>query len=277
MERSVDWRELEELAEALADAAAAETLPRFRQGVAVSGKESTSGFDPVTEADRAAEGAMRSLIRARFPSHGIVGEEHGTEETGSRWTWVLDPIDGTRAFISGFPTWGTLIGLLRDGEPVLGVIDQPWTGERWVGTPSGTRYRCRGVDGVARCRPCAGLGEASLSATSPEIFATPEERAVWSELTAKTRIRKWGGDCYGYAMVASGHLDLVVEAGLALYDIAAVIPVIRGAGGIVTTWSGAPVRAGGCVIAAGDPAVHREALAVAQGASSSHIEAKAAE
>ena len=244
--------ELVALAHRLADAARAETVPRFRTALAVDDKADV-GFDPVTLADRSAEAAMRALLQTEVPEHGIVGEEHGTAAGASEWRWILDPVDGTRAFIAGFPTWVTLIGLFRGEEPAYGLIDAPATDDRWAGGLG--RPMRPGV------RPCADLASAVISTTSAELFRTPGTRAGWQALCARTRLRRYGGDGYAYGLLAAGHLDGIVEFGLQLYDVAAVIPVVRAAGGQITGWDGgSPVR--GHVVASGDPRVHDQILEV---------------
>jgi myo-inositol-1(or 4)-monophosphatase len=255
------------LASALADAATAQTWRRFRTGLAVDDKRPAAGFDPVTEADREAEAAMRRLLAERAPDHGVVGEEHGSVVGTAPWTWVLDPIDGTRAFIAGFPTWTTLIGLLHEGEPVAGIIEAPATGERWTGVVGvGTTWTRAGRSEPARVRRCARLADAVLSTTNAELFRTAPERDAWDTLCDRTRLRRYGGDGYAYGLVASGTLDLVVELGLAPYDVVGPIAVVRAAGGIATAWDGGPAADGGTLIAAGDPRVHAEALALLRAA-----------
>jgi myo-inositol-1(or 4)-monophosphatase len=248
-----------EAAEAAADAAGAVIRPLFRSALLVEAKGDAS---PVTEADRGAETAIRALLAARFPDHGIVGEEHGAERPDAEWVWVLDPIDGTRAFVTGRPLFGCLIALLHRGVPVLGVIDQPATGERWVGVAGRpTRFRSP-MGGRAACRPCPLLAEAELSCTSPDMFATPADRAGFDRLRAAARRVTWGGDCYAYGLVALGLVDVVCEGTMKLWDWAALVPVIEGAGGRVTDWSGRPLTPGsdGHVLAVGDPALLPEAV-----------------
>jgi len=240
------------LAHRVADAARAHSLPRFRAGIPVDDKRPQARFDPVTEADRAAEAAMRELLADQVPLHGILGEEHGETASDSDWRWILDPIDGTRAFISGFPTWVTLIGLLHQGQPAFGLIDAPATDDRWAG---GAGHPSGGV------RPCASLEQAVLSTTSAEMFRTPGEHAAWQALCARSRLRRYGGDGYAYGLLASGHIDAVIESGLQLYDVAAVIPVVRAAGGRVTGWDGGDALRGH-VVASGDPRVHEQILEV---------------
>ena len=251
-----------ELAMALADAAANVARHYFRTPVAVEDKADRS---PVTIADREAEAVMRRLINQAHPEHGILGEELGPERTSADWVWVLDPIDGTRAFITGKPSFGTLIALLHQGRPVLGVIDQPILRERWLGVHG----RATTLNGQPiRVRPCPELRLAALYATAPEMF-TGDERPVWEALRAQVKLPRYGADCYAYGLLAAGFVDLVVEASLQPYDILALVPVIEGAGGITSDWQGRPLTldnaGGGRAIAAGDARMHKAALAVLNG------------
>ncbi|MBO9712419.1 histidinol-phosphatase [Sphingomonas sp.] len=233
----------------LADAAGAAIRPRFR---AEFGLETKADLSPVTLADREAEEAMRRLIIAERPMDGIAGEEFGVREGTSGRQWVLDPIDGTRAFIAGRPIFGTLIALVEDGWPVIGVIDQPVLRERWIGVVG----RATEFNGApASTRLCRELSQALLATTSPALFDDAQLHA-FEHLDAAVRSTVLGGDCYNYACLASGHLDVVVEAGLKLHDFAALVPVVEGAGGRMCDWQGDPLHAGsnGEVIAAGDPA-----------------------
>ena len=239
------------LALRLADVAGAAIRPLFR-GQWSEERKADRSF--VTEADRAAEAAMRRLIEAEFSADGIIGEEYGTRNEGAGRQWVLDPIDGTTSFIAGRPIFGTLIALLQDGWPVLGIIDQPIAGERWVGR-IGQPTLFNGKP--AQARPLKELGDAVLATTSPHLFSNEEAdafMAVAKQVAEKKII--YGGDCYNYGLVASGHIDVVIEAGLKLYDYAALVPVVEGAGGIMADWQGNPLDAGsdGTVIALGDPA-----------------------
>lgn len=239
------------LAVALADAAGAAIRPLFR-GAWSHERKADRSF--VTEADRAAEAAMRKLIEDTFPADGIIGEEYGTRNEGAGRQWVLDPIDGTASFIAGRPIFGTLIALLQGGWPVLGIIDQPIAGERWVGA-IGRPTLFNGQP--AATKPLKELSDAVLATTSPHLFTNEEADAFMS--VAKTVAEKkivFGGDCYNYGLVASGHIDVVIEAGLKLYDYAALVPVVEGAGGMMADWQGNPLDAGsdGTVIALGDPA-----------------------
>jgi inositol-phosphate phosphatase/L-galactose 1-phosphate phosphatase/histidinol-phosphatase len=235
------------LASLLADAAGAAIRPHFRAGFAV---ETKSDASPVTVADRAAEAAIRQLLATHRPDDGIIGEEYGEDRPDAERVWVLDPIDGTRAFVAGRPLFGTLIGLLVQGTPVLGVIDQCIIGDRWLAGP-GHPTTLNGVP--ARTRPCAALAAARLGTTSPHAFPDGDFPA-FERLRAGVADTLYGGDCHNYGLAASGHLDLVVEAGLKLHDWAALVPVLSGAGGVMTDWAGQPLRqgSGGRVIAAGD-------------------------
>jgi len=240
-------------AEAAADVAGAVVRPFFRAGLGADQKADRS---PVTIADRTAERAMRAVLAERFPEHGVLGEEFGLDLPEARLRWVLDPIDGTRAFITGRPTFGTLVALLDGDRPILGVIDQPVTRERWVGAV-GRRTRFSGkLGGSAGCRPCASLADAELSCTSPEMLAG-DALPRWRRLAAAVRRNYWGGDCYAYGLLAIGQIDLVAECDMKLWDWAALVPVVEGAGGRLTDWSGATLRADGdgTVLAVGDPAL----------------------
>lgn len=245
-------------AQELAEAAAAEILPRFRQDLGVENKLDR-GFDPVTEADRAAETAMRALITARYPDHSIYGEELGAQIGKGPIAWSLDPIDGTRAFISGLPLWGVLIALLDEGQPALGVIDQPYLQERFIGWGGGAHALIRGEHRALRTRECAHLRDAILSTTDPHLFSGAEAGG-FEQVRATAKMTRFGCDCYAYAMLAMGKIDMVIESGLKPHDVHALIPVIEGAGGIITNWRGDPCKSGGQVIAAGDPRIHRQAL-----------------
>jgi myo-inositol-1(or 4)-monophosphatase len=244
----------------LADAAAAVTLPYFRSGITAEHKPGPADFDPVTVADRETEEAMRALIRDTYPDHAILGEEGGGK-AGPGSTWVLDPIDGTRSFISGFPTWGTLIAYNEGAEPIVGLMDQPFTGERYHGSPAGAFLG----DKRLHVRPCRSLAEATLYATTPDMFASPEEKAAFARLETHVKLRRFGGDCYAYCMLAAGFVDLVVEASMAPYDIQALIPIVEAAGGIVTDWQGQSAAQGGRILAAGNRALHDAAMAVLNG------------
>jgi inositol-phosphate phosphatase / L-galactose 1-phosphate phosphatase / histidinol-phosphatase len=244
-----------ELAHRLADAAGAVIRPYFRQRVEIIDKEDAS---PVTIADRDSETAMRELIARRFPDHGIIGEEHGAERPDAEYVWVLDPIDGTKSFISGVPLFGTLISLLHRGQPVLGLIDQPISRERWLGA-TGRDSTFNGAP--IRTRPCASLPAATVFTTSPDMFAGADAER-FGRVRQAAKLVRYGGDCYAYGLCALGFVDAVIEAGLKLYDFCAVIPVIAGAGGVVTDWDGRAPGLGsdGRILACGDPVLHRELL-----------------
>ena len=256
-----------ELANKLADLAAEQTLPRFRASLAVSDKGATVGapttgrFDPVTAADREAEAVMVQAIKARFPDHGIVGEEHGTHQADRTNKWVLDPVDGTRAFISGIPTWGTLIGFQTDGSAVAGVMDQPYLGERFLTTVDGPKLRHR--DGSTRSLVTSNvreLAEATVTSTDPNLFSEGFERDAFGRVSRTALLTRYGLDCYGYCLVALGTIDAVVEAGLQAYDIAALVPIIEAAGGVVTTWEGSSPLNGGRIAAAANRHLHEQIL-----------------
>jgi len=238
-------------------------LPLFRAEVGVEDKGGARGYDPVTAADKSAEAAIRQAIAARHPDHGVVGEEYGADRPTADYVWVLDPIDGTRAFVAGLPLWTTLIGLRFEGRPVLGSIGQPFIGETYLGHAGGSHLHTAGGVTPLRVRPCPGLGGATIATTDADLYFGEEERAAWRELRARTRIARQGCDAYAYAMVARGTVDLVVEAGLQAWDVDAAIPVLEGAGGFVRSWAGGAVgRNGGQVVFAGDQACLDEALAL---------------
>lgn len=254
-----DLASLTAFAERLCDAARRETLPRFRRRIAVVNKADGRDFDPVTEADRAAEAALAALIADEHPDHGVLGEEHGRRPGTGPYEWALDPIDGTRGFIAGLPLWTTLVALAFAGRPVLGVIDQPYLDERFAGCDGEAWFRHGSVRRPLRVRPCARLTEATVSTTDPGLF-DGAEAAAFEQVRRAARLTRYGGDAYAYAMLADGSIDLVIESGLMPYDVRALIPVVEGAGGIVTDWRGNPRPDGGQVIAAGDARAHAEAL-----------------
>ena len=252
------YREFEALAHRLADRAGEIQRRYFRSPVSVETKADQS---PVTIADREAEAAMRELIAAACPGHGILGEEHGRERTDAEFVWVLDPIDGTKSFITGRPLFGTLIALAHRGRPVLGLIDQSILHERWVGLAGGGAvHNGRPI----RVRPCPRLDDAVLFSTSPRLFKAGAETAAFDRVADRVRLPMFGGDCYAYGLLAMGFADLVVEAGLQPYDFMALVPVIEGAGGLVGDWQGRPLAldSPGQVLAAGDARVHAAAQAL---------------
>jgi histidinol phosphatase-like enzyme (inositol monophosphatase family) len=247
-----------------ADAAATHTLAGFRTPLAVENKWE-SGFDPVTAADRDAEIAIRAVLSARFPDHGIIGEEWDPKASAGEYDWIVDPIDGTRAFISGVPVWGTLIGLMHRGRAVAGLMAQPFTGETYLGLPGSAIYR-RGDD--IRQLKTSGVTElrhAKVTATSPDIFEQGGTTDNISRLRKATLQLRWGLDCYGYCLLAAGHIDIVAESVLKNVDIAPLIPIIENAGGVVTTWDGGPAEAGGNCVAAATPELHEAAMKALRG------------
>ena len=246
---------------ARAEAVAAEmTLPLFRTVFAVDNKLA-GGFDPVTVADTEAERVIREAIEAAYPDHSIIGEEWPDRAGTAPYTWIIDPIDGTRAFISGVPVWGTLVGLLHEGQAVAGMMAQPFSGERWIALDGATLYGRNGEAAPVRTSTTTALEKAKLTTTAPELFASPAQAAAWRAISSRALQVRYGLDCYGYCLLASGHLDLVVEAGLKDVDIAPLIPIIEGAGGVITTWDGGPAEKGGDCVAAATPELHAAAMA----------------
>jgi myo-inositol-1(or 4)-monophosphatase len=263
--------DFERFVEQLADVSAEAILPFFRTAIAAEDKaRGGAAFDPVTEADRGAENAMRRLIQETFPAHGLIGEEFGSRNDDAEYVWVLDPIDGTKSFICGFPTWGTLIGLTHRGAAVYGLMNQPFTRERFSGDGEAAYWRgpARHGNGMEKralkTRACADLSHATLMTTSP-LLIDAELRENFHRVEHSVRLSRYGGDCYAYCALAAGHVDLVIETNLNPYDIVALIPIVEGAGGIVTTWSGESAAQGGAVIAAGDRRVYEAAMALLAG------------
>ncbi|MHA7871342.1 MAG: histidinol-phosphatase [Hyphococcus sp.] len=251
----------------LARAARQETLPRFRNDASVVDKVSkNAGFDPVTDADREGERVMRAMIAERFPDHGVIGEEFGAHNRDARWRWVLDPVDGTRAFICGMPTWTTLIALEQEGDPVLGVIDQPYTDDCWIAAGGETAFSRGGAVSVCRTSGVTDIAKVRLSTTDPRAdsyFGEGPARA-FSRLAGAARVARFSMDAYAYALLASGELDIVVETSLQHHDYAALKPVIEGAGGIITNWRGGAVGSddSGETLAAATPELHAAAMAL---------------
>ena len=248
------------LALRLADAAGAEIRPHFRKPLAVEDK---ADLTPVTAADRAAEAVMRELIEAYFPEHGIIGEEFGRVREDAELFWVLDPIDGTKSFISGVPLFGTLIALTRNGHPILGVIDQPISRERWVGATG----RPTTLNGAAiHCRSCSTLAAATLFATTPDMFKG-DDAIAFARVSSTVKLTRFGADCYAYGLVAAGFVDLVLEASLKPYDFCAMVPIVEGAGGVATDWRGKALDlvSDGRILVAGDRRAHLAALALLDG------------
>jgi histidinol-phosphatase len=243
-------------------AVSGETIrPFFRSALSVENKSRSGGFDPVTAADRAAETAMRALIKRTFPEHGVVGEELGADRPDAEYVWVLDPIDGTKSFICGLPAWGTLIALTRGGVPIYGMMHQPFTREHFSGDGRGARYRGPAGDRALRVRPCAALSDAIMLTTSP-LLMNEADRQAFRRVEKEVRLSRYGGDCYAYCVLAAGHVDLLIETELKPHDVLALIPIIEGAGGIMTTWDNGRPHNGGRIIAAGDKRVHEHAMAL---------------
>ena len=217
-------------------------------------------FDPVTAADRAVEALIRRQVEARFPEHGILGEEYGSSRPDAPYQWVIDPIDGTRSFMMGLPTWGILIALTHNGVPVLGVMSQPFTGEIFWSTEHGARTSGPLGEAALGVRPCAGLASAVLASTHPSLFRSAHELARFEAVQSRVKLARYGGDCYLYSLLAAGQIDLVIEANLQAFDIAALVPIIERSGGIVSTWNGGAAAGGGQIIAAGDKRVYDEAI-----------------
>lgn len=251
--------ELTAFAIATAESAGRETLPYFRSALEVEDKRTGGRFDPVTAADQQAEQVVRRAIGQAYPRHGVFGEEFG-HQSGNGLTWVIDPIDGTRAFMTGMLHWGVLLALFDGARPVLGVMHQPFTGETFYGAGGQAFYRARGTERALRCRACGTLADAVLTTTSPKLFRGAGERAAFDALEGAVKLSKYGGDCYIYAMLAMGLVDLATDAGLQAYDIQALIPIIEGAGGVVSTLAGEDASFGGLVVAAGSAELHRQAI-----------------
>jgi len=242
-------------------ASAAAIAPLFRADHGLEDKGHPGWFDPVTAADKGAEAAIRKLISEHYPEHGVIGEEYGEDRPDAEFVWVLDPVDGTRAFIAGLPVWTTLIGLRHQGVPVLGSIGQPYIGELFIGHAGGSRLLSRGESRPLRVRACPRLTDAIIATTDPDGCFKGAELGAWTQVRAAARLARLGCDAYAYAMVALGALDMVIEAGLKCWDIESAIPLIQGAGGLVTDWRGQPVgQQGGQVVIAGDRACLDEAL-----------------
>lgn len=269
---------LEAFALELAQVAARVTLPLFRRGVGVEDKGAPDKpgvaavrFDPVTEADRGAEAAIRQAIGARFPDHGVIGEEYGEDRGDAEFVWVLDPVDGTRAFIAGIPLWTTLIALRHQGAPVVGLIGQPYLEEAFVGSARGSRLVQPNGERALKVKPCASLGEALVGVTDPLAYFTAPEQAAFAKVRDAARLVRLGGDAYFFALAALGTLDLAVEpAACKAWDVEAAIPLMRGAGGIMTDWRGGEIgRNGGQVVLAGDARCHEQAVRLLEGAATS--------
>ncbi|MFK4812457.1 histidinol-phosphatase [Devosia sp. ZW T5_3] len=253
----LDLAKIEATLLAAADAAATCTLPLFRTSLAVDNKLS-QGFDPVTEADKSAETAIRAVIAEAFPDHAIIGEEWGTSGN-SEYCWIIDPVDGTRSFISGAPVWGTLIGFAHNGVAIAGLMSQPFIGETFLAVPGRATYRRAGAAQPIRTSGQTELAQSRVFTTTPNLFLG-EHWPKWQAMESATRLQRFGMDCYGYALLAAGHADLVIEPSLNTYDIAALIPIIRQAGGAIACWDGSEPTGGGDVVAAATPELLKKAL-----------------
>ena len=251
--------EFESFAVELAGLAAEAALPWFRSDVETEDKGGGRGFDPVTRADRDAEAAIRRRIAERYPDHGVIGEEYGADRPDAEHVWVLDPVDGTRAFIAGLPLWTTLIALRAEGRPSVGVIAQPYLDEVFLGGPSGAALIARGQSQAIRTRACESLNQAIIATTDPDIF-TGAELGAWTQVRAAARLARLGCDAYAYAMLAAGRIDLVAETSLKPWDWSALVPVIEAAGGEVTNWRGETPDDTGQILAVGDAAIRDQAL-----------------
>lgn len=244
----------------LADASGAVIRPYFRQRIEVVHKPGVHAFDPVTEADRGAERAIRAIIERERPDDGILGEEYGEKPGRNSLRWVLDPVDGTRAFITGRHEWGSLIALEDDGVPVLGILDQPVLGERFLAFNNRSVLLAGDIRTPMKVRECPSLGDAILCATDPSSYMSPDQQAAFARVKAAVRMTRHHGDCYIFAMLAMGFVDMVIEGPLKRWDIAALIPIVEGAGGVITGWDGAPCRDGEAVLACGDKRIHAQAI-----------------
>lgn len=256
-----DWSAFVRFAEELATAGGAMSLPHFRTRPDMTNKLA-EGFDPVTEADRAGERVMRAMIEEAFPDHGIIGEEYGIKEARSPFTWVLDPIDGTRSFVTGMLSWTTLVGLSFEGEPRVGVMLQPYVGERFVGSPSGSVLKTPAGERVLAVRPARRVAEAIGTTTAPGLYRTPRQQAFLERMRQSLRFIRYDGDAYFFCLLAAGQIDIALDAGLEIYDIAPLVPIIRGAGGVVSRWDRGPAQLGGDIVAAASVELYEEALAM---------------
>ncbi len=250
-----------DFAQDMAVAAGEAILPHFRNALAVEDKRNFMGYDPVTVADHAAETVIRAAVKARYPDHGIHGEEHGREVGTSPLTWVIDPIDGTKSFILGQLHWAVLIALHDGTRPVLGVTYQPFVGESFLGVAGGAaRWQRGGESRTLRTRGCPQIEDAWVVTTDPRQFVTEAERRALDTVSGNARFLRYGGDCYCYTQLAMGLVDVVIENGLQAYDVQSLIPLVEAAGGVMTDWGGGPCDQGGAVIACGDPRLHAELL-----------------
>ncbi|MBK8770257.1 MAG: inositol monophosphatase family protein [Rhizobiales bacterium] len=259
-----DWTELTRFARLLADDAARAILPYFRRNAEVDVKDGPV-WDPVTEGDRAGERAIRKLIEEHYPDHGIHGEEYGIKDSRSPFTWVLDPVDGTRSFVCGMPTWATLIGLSYEGRPVVGVMNQPVVGDMFLGNPAGAWHDHRGNLQPIRARSGIPLARATVGTTAPELYRSAENQQRFQKLRAAAQLTRYGGDAYFFCLMAAGHIDIAMDCGLQPYDITPLLPIVTGAGGFAAEWTGGDLAKGGNVVTAGSRPLLDEALAIMQG------------
>jgi len=256
-----DWAELTRFAKTLAEASAAAILPYFRRNTTVDVKDGPV-WDPVTEGDRAGERAIRQMIEDRYPDHAIHGEEYGIKEGRSPFTWVLDPVDGTRAFVCGMPTWATLIGLSFEGRPVVGLMNQPVVGDMFYGNPEGAWHDYRGTTAAIVTRKGVALSRATVGTTAPELYRSEENQRRFQALRRTAQLTRYGGDAYFFCLMAAGHIDIAMDCGLQPYDITPLLPIVTGAGGAAAEWTGGDLARGGNVITAGSRALLDEALAI---------------
>ncbi len=259
-----DWQDLTRFAIALAKASAIEILPFFRRNTQVDVKEGPV-WDPVTEGDRAGERVIRQMIEERYPDHGIHGEEYGIKEGRSGFTWILDPVDGTRSFVCGMPTWATLIGLNYEGRPRVGLMNQPFVGDMFYGSPEGAWLNHRGASHPIRTRTGVGLAAATIGTTAPELYRSEDDRLAFERLRNAAQLTRYGGDAYFFAVMAAGHIDIAMDANLQAYDIAPLLPIVTGAGGVYAEWTGGDAAKGGNVITAGSQTLLGEALTKMKG------------
>ena len=237
-------------------------LRYFRSPMSVDDKSDGDDFDPVTQADVEIEEQLRTELSARYPSHGIIGEEQEDRSGDSEFEWIIDPIDGTRAFMSGMPIWGTLLGLMRDKRAILGLMNQPYLCETYFGNTAESWLLHDSELTKLETRPLSSVEEAVLYSTHPDLFTSTEDQAAFAAVASQARLQRYGGDCYSYCLLAMGQVDLVIEAGLHAYDIVPLIPIVEGAGGVVTDWQGNDAHSGGRIIAAGNHRLHAAALSL---------------
>jgi len=254
--------DLRDAAASAADAAANITGRYFRQPLDIVNKADSQDFDPVTKADKEAELEIRKVLLSSFPDIGFYGEEHAVVESSSGLTWVVDPIDGTRAFMSGMPLWGTLIGLFDGEKPVMGLMDQPFFAERFIADIYGGELQDKTGKHTLQCRTDVPLEQATLYCTTPDMFVSSEHRMRFETIRDTVQLTRYGGDCYAYALIALGHADIVLDCDLKPYDIVALIPIIEAAGGVVSNWEGGSAVDGGYVVASASPALHEQALRI---------------